>query len=144
MHTEHPVTDPTKAYDTTELPLGGILKGLGALAAMAILAGPVSYLVMIQMSGPGGSLQFSGRPDQSHVPQAKLPAAPNPKAALLHFRTFLRDLFRRQLDHRTHPPRCEVCCRHYATLAGPGKWGLFSLSRAAGEGGRASAASTTG
>ncbi|MEQ1933000.1 MAG: hypothetical protein ABL962_03855 [Fimbriimonadaceae bacterium] len=78
MHTETQKTDPTKNYDTTDLPLIGVLKGLGALAAMAIIAGPVSYWVMIQMDGPGGHLQFSGRPDASHIAPAKLPAKPNP------------------------------------------------------------------
>ncbi len=79
MHTEHEVTDPTKNYDTTELPMKGVLQGLGALALMAILTPVICYyFVMHPLDAPLGKIQFSGRPDQSQIPQAKLPAAPNP------------------------------------------------------------------
>jgi hypothetical protein len=78
MHTEHEVTDPTKNYDTTELPMKGVLKGLGALAVMAIATPIICWPLIKWMGGPTGGIQFSGRPDQSQIPQAKLPAAPNP------------------------------------------------------------------
>ncbi|MEQ1821899.1 MAG: hypothetical protein ABL949_05285 [Fimbriimonadaceae bacterium] len=78
MHTKHPETDPTKNYDTTDLPIQGVLKGMGALAMMAIVAGPISYFVMVKLGGPGGKLHLSGTPDRSHVSRAKMPDAPNP------------------------------------------------------------------
>lgn len=83
MHTrEEEPQDPTKKYDTRDLPIGGVIKGVIAFFVFTILMGPASCLALKSVGGNVGTPYLGHEPnpvaDESSFTARRIPQAPNP------------------------------------------------------------------
>lgn len=83
MHTrqEEP-QDPTKNYDTRDLPIGGIVKGVTVFFLFTIIMGPTSCGVMSCLGGHVGKPYLGQEPlpmqDESAYSNRRIPGGDNP------------------------------------------------------------------
>lgn len=83
MHTrEEEPQDPTKKYDTRDLPMGGVIKGVVAFFVFTIIMGPAGCLALKSVGGNVGAPYFGHEPipvaDEADFGSRKIPKEPNP------------------------------------------------------------------
>lgn len=83
MHTrEEEPQDPTKRYDTRDLPMSGVIKGTVAFFIFTIVMGPASCLALKSVGGNVGRPYFGREPlpvaDEGSFSSRRVPQAPNP------------------------------------------------------------------
>jgi hypothetical protein len=83
MHTSHEEPhDPTKNYETRDLPMKGIVRGVIIFFAFTLAAAPAAWLVMLGLGASPGKPYFGQEPipmqDATSYQSRRIPGGDNP------------------------------------------------------------------